>query len=75
MLQLSTQTSSTAMDSKSVWRGWANMIGHEDVPKAITKEDSEQLLTYLEALLNAVYVEPKRLSGLTQRREQLKKKQ
>lgn len=56
-------------------RLWANMIGHEDVPEAVTKEDSEQLLTYLEALLNAVYVEPKRLAKLAQKREQSKKKQ
>ena len=56
-------------------RLWANMVGHEDVLEAVTKEDSEQLLTYLEALLNAVYVEPKRLAELAQKREQLKKKQ
>jgi len=55
-------------------RLWANMIGHEDIPEDITKEDCEQLLTYLEALLNAVYVEPKRLAKLAQKREQLKKK-
>jgi len=55
-------------------RLWANMIGHEDIPEAVTKEDCEQLLTYLEALLNAVYVEPKRLAKLAQKREQLKKK-
>jgi hypothetical protein len=56
-------------------RLWANMIGHEDVPEAITKEDSEQLLTYLEALLNAIYVEPKRLIEMAQKHKQLKKKQ
>jgi len=55
-------------------RLWANMVGHEDSPEAVTKEDCEQLLTYLEALLNAVYVEPKRLAKLAQKREKLKKK-
>jgi len=55
-------------------RLWANMVGHEDIPQAISKEDCEQLLAYIEALLNAVYAEPKRLAELTQKREQLKKK-
>lgn len=55
-------------------RLWANVIGHEDVlPEAITKEDSEQILAYLEALLDAVYVQPKRLSDLTQKLGQLRK--
>lgn len=56
-------------------RLWANTISHEDiVPDSVTKENSEQLLTYMESVLNAVYVEPKRLSSLTQKRQQLKKK-
>jgi len=56
-------------------RRWANVIGHEDVPpEAIEKEDCEQLLTYVEALLDAVYVQPKRLSDLTQKLKQLKEK-
>jgi len=54
-------------------RRWANMFAHEDVPEDVTKEDCEQLLTYLEALLNAVYIEPKRLASLTQKGKQLKK--
>jgi hypothetical protein len=55
-------------------RLWANMIGHEDMPEAITKEDAEQLLTYLAAILNAIYIEPKRLAALAQKREQIEKK-
>ena len=54
-------------------RLWANMVGHEDVPDVIAREESEELLTYLEAILEAVYVQPKKLSRLTQKREQLKK--
>ena len=54
-------------------RLWGNMVGHEDISEAITKEDCEQLLTYLEALLDAVYVQPIRLSALTHKRGQLKK--
>jgi len=53
-------------------RLWGNMVGHEDIPEAITRDDCEQLLAYLGALLDAVYVEPKRLAELAQKREQLK---
>lgn len=54
-------------------RLWANMIGHEEVPETISKEDAEQLLAYLGMLLDTVYVQPKQLSDLSQKREQLKK--
>ncbi len=56
-------------------RLWANMIGHEDVPEPIAKEDCEELLAYLEALLDDVYVKPKRLTSLSEKRQQLKKEQ
>lgn len=56
-------------------RLWGNVVKHEQpMPEAVTKEDAEQLLTYLEAILNAIYIEPKRLAALAQKREQLKKK-
>jgi len=55
-------------------RLWANMIGHEELPETISKDDTEQLLTYLEMLLDTIYVQPKRLSALTGKLEQLKKK-
>ena len=54
-------------------RLWANMVGHEDIPSAISREDCDQLLIYLEALLNAVYIEPKRLAEMTQKRGELRK--
>lgn len=53
-------------------RLWANMVGHEDVPEKVNKDDCEQLLAYIEALLHAIYIEPKRLSDLAKKREQLK---
>lgn len=53
-------------------RLWANMIGHEDIPSGVTRDDCEQLLAYMEALLHAIYVEPKRLTDLSQRRKKLK---
>jgi hypothetical protein len=55
-------------------RLWGNVAKHEPIPDAVEKEDAEQLLTYLETILNAVYVEPERLAKLAQKREQLKKK-
>ena len=55
-------------------RLWANMVGHEVVlPEAVTKEDTEHLLAYLGTLLDTVYVQPKQLSALSQKREELKK--
>ncbi len=53
-------------------RLWANMFGHEDVPASIPPDDCEQLLAYLGALLNTVYVEPKRLAELAEKRKQSK---
>jgi len=53
-------------------RLWANMIGHEELPETISKEDTEQLLAYLGMLLDTVYVQPKQLSDLSQKLEQLK---
>lgn len=54
-------------------RLWANMMAHEDVPESIASDDSEQLLTYLESLLDDVYVKPARLAVLSQKRKQLEK--
>ena len=53
-------------------RLWANIVGHEDIPDKVVKDDCEQLLAYMEALLYAIYAEPKRLAGLSQKRKQLK---
>lgn len=53
-------------------RLWANMVGHEDIPGKVARNDCEQLLAYMEALLYAIYVEPKRLADLSQKRKQLK---
>ncbi len=53
-------------------RLWANMVGHEDIPDEVAKKDCEQLLVYMEALLHAIYVEPRRLADLSQKRKQLK---
>jgi len=59
-------------DKSNEVRLWANIFGHEDVPAPVLREDAEQLLVYAEALLNAIYVEPKLLSDLTDKRKKLK---
>jgi hypothetical protein len=56
-------------------RLWANVLGHDDIdPAIIEKEDVEELITYLEALMDAVYSQPARLGLLTEKRKQLKQK-
>jgi hypothetical protein len=55
-------------------RLWANVAKHELIPNVVSKEDAEQLLTYLETLLNTVYVEPPRLDSLVSKRKELEKK-
>ncbi len=55
-------------------RLWGNLVAHEPVlPDAITKEDCEQVLAYLESLLDAVYVQPKKLARITGKLGQIKK--
>ena len=55
-------------------RLWGNVAKHELVADVVAKEDAEQLLAYVDALLNAVYVEPKRFDNLKQKREQIEKR-
>ena len=54
-------------------RLWAGIVKHEPLPDAVGKEDAEQLLTYLEGILDAVYVQPARFAALSQKRDQIKK--
>ncbi|GAG40223.1 unnamed protein product, partial [marine sediment metagenome] len=61
--------SSNLYDRANEVRLFGNVAKHELVPDAVEKEEAEQLLAYLEAILNAVYVEPKRLDSLRQKRE------
>ena len=64
--------SNTLYEQADEVRIWANIVGHEDIPDKVVKDDCEQLLAYMEALLYAIYVEPKRLADLSQKRKQLK---
>ncbi len=55
-------------------RQWGNVAKHEPIADAVTKEDAEQLVAYLDKILNEVYIEPKRFDALRQKREQIEKK-
>lgn len=67
--------SKTLYEQTDEVRLWANIIGHEDVmPESVTEENCEQLLSYVESVLNAVYVEPARFEALKHERGQIGKK-
>jgi hypothetical protein len=66
--------SSTLFDRTTEIRLWAGITKHKPLTESVSKEDAEQLLLYLEMILNAVYVEPKRFDALRQKRKQLEKK-
>ena len=53
-------------------RLWANVVGHENInPEMVNKEDTEQLIIYVESLLDAMYVQPNRLAVLTNKRKEM----
>lgn len=54
-------------------RKWANVAKHEIIEDAVTKEEAEELLKYLEDLLDNIYIQPQRMSDLTQKRKQIEK--
>jgi predicted nucleic-acid-binding Zn-ribbon protein len=50
-------------------RLWANVAGHDDVPSDVpAPEDVEQLIGFLDVLLDTIYVQPARLEALRQKR-------
>ena len=66
--------SQSLYDRANEIRLWGNVVKHEAIGVLVTKEDAEQLLDYLDTILNAVYIEPKRFERLKEKREQLEKK-
>jgi hypothetical protein len=54
-------------------RRWANVVKHQLIHEVVKREEAEQLLSYLEQILDAVYVEEKRFSDLTQKLGQIEK--
>ncbi len=67
--------SSTLYDRANEIRLWGNILKHKTITEAVSKEDTKQLLAYLEAILNHIYVEPVRFAGFRKKREELKKGQ
>lgn len=55
-------------------RLWANVTGHEDVPDGVpAPEDVDQLLAYLDILLNTIFVQPAKLTALKDKRANISK--
>jgi len=52
-------------------RLWADIVKHELIHELVTKEETEELLTYLEEILHDVYVRPARQAALAEKREQI----
>lgn len=61
-------------DKANEVRLWANLTKHQPIPESVTQEEAEELLNYLDELLDTIYVQDKRLAGLTQKRKQIEKK-
>ena len=54
-------------------RLWANVIGHEDFDQdAVTVEVCDELVAYVDSLVDAVYVQPARLARHREQRKQAK---
>jgi len=60
-------------DQANEIRHWAGVVKHELIHETVTKEETEQLLTYLEEILHDVYVRPARSAALAEKLEQIKK--
>jgi hypothetical protein len=61
--------SKSLFDRATEIRLWAGVTKHAPFTQEVNKDDAEQLLTYLELILNEVYVETKRLEKLRKKRE------
>jgi len=55
-------------------RLWGNIVKHKLVSELATKDEVEQLLSYLEKVLDSVYVEDKQLDDLSRRLKQVRSK-
>jgi len=55
-------------------RRWGNVAKHEPIPDVVSEEDVRQLLTYLDAILDHVYVQPASLDALKQKRKEAEQK-
>lgn len=60
-------------DQATEIRLWAGIVKHELIHETVTKEEVEELLTYLEEILHDVYVRPAHSAALAKKRKQVKK--
>ena len=65
--------SSRLFDQATEIRLWAGVVKHELIHETVTREETEELLTYLEEILHNVYVRPTCSAALAKKREQVKK--
>ncbi len=65
--------SSRLFDQATEIRLWAGIVKHELIHETVTREETEELLTYLEEILHDVYVRPARSAALAKKREQVEK--
>jgi hypothetical protein len=55
-------------------RLWGDIVKHKPLAESVSKDDAGELLTYLEDILNHVYVEPAHYKARKQKRERITKK-
>lgn len=60
-------------DQATEIRLWAGMVKHKLIHERVTKEETEELLTYLEEILHDVYIQPARSAALAEKRKQIEK--
>lgn len=65
--------SARLFDQATEIRLWAGIVKHELIHEPVGTEEAQELLTYLEAIFDTVYVQPARLDALAKKREKLKK--
>lgn len=65
--------SSLLYDQANEVRLWSNIVKHKQRSDLVTEAEAQELLGYVGDLLHAIYVQPKRLSQITAKREKLKK--
>jgi len=65
--------SQTLYDRANEIRHWAGITKHKPIAKPVSEEDAEELLAYLDVILNHVYVEPKSFKALKKKRERIEK--
>lgn len=54
-------------------RLWAGIVKHQLIHETVAREETEELLTYLEETLHDVYVRPARSAALAKKRKQVEK--